>query len=356
MRLRRIDVLAFRAPIAAPEGNGVTLWRERRAALLRIEGENGRVGLGEAWAPANAIDPVLRALAAAAPGVRETAAPPHADDAADDATRACASAYALALADLGARMAGQPLWAHLGGRPRVAAYASGGLYAEDKGEAGLAAEMADHAAAGFTRVKMKVGALPLDEDCRRIVAVRRAVGDAVEIVVDALSRHDRRSVVTAVTRYAEAGAAAVQAPMPLDDVEGIAALAAATPVPLWLGEANGVPACWRRLAAIEGPLVLQVNPALNGGAPIAALARAMDRPLTLQCHATAVLQAACLHLAGTAPQIADAEYHCFHRHLQELMPEAARRVREGHVNLGDHPGLGFDLPAGDPRLSIVWSG
>lgn len=353
MDLRRIDVFAFHAPIASPAGNGVTLWRERRAALLRLESGDGHVGLGEAWAPANAVAPVLRALAASASCARDAAMPPQLREAHDDVARACASAWSLALADLGARAAGRPLWAHLGGQARVAVYASGGLYADGKDEGALAAEMAQCAAAGFTRVKMKVGALALDADCRRIAAVRRAVGDPVAVVVDALARHDRHSAIAAVARYAQAGAAAVQAPMPLDDLEGLAALAAASPVPLWLGEANGAPALWRRLAAIGGQLVLQVNPALAGGPAIASLARALGRPVTLQCHATAVLQAACLHLAGAAPQIVDVEYHRFHRHLHELLPTAARHVRDGHVVLDDRPGLGFDLPEDDPRLTRV---
>lgn len=352
MRLRRVDVLAFHAPIASPAGNGVTLWRERRAALLRLEDEDGHVGLGEAWAPSNDTGPVLDALARIAAGARAGSPPPPIAGAGaeDDVARACASAWSLARADLAARAAGLPLWAHLGGHARVAAYASGGLYADGKDEGALAAEMAGFVEAGFTRVKMKLGALPLAADCLRIAAVRRAVGDAVHLVVDALSRHDRRSAPEAVARYAGAGADAVQAPMPLDDLDGLAALAAGSPVPLWLGEAVGAQATWHRLAAIDGPLVLQVNPALAGGAGVLELARALGRPVTLQCHATAVLQAACLHLAGAMPLAVDVEHHRFHRHLHDLLPASARELRDGHVVLDDRPGLGFDLPPGDPRL------
>jgi L-alanine-DL-glutamate epimerase-like enolase superfamily enzyme len=255
-----------------------------------------------------------------------------------------------------ARDAGEPLWRFCGGRPQVDVYASGGLYAQDKDRAALAAELAGYVAAGFTTVKMKVGALALDDDLRRVETARRAIGDAA-LVVDALSRLVRDDACEAVRRFADAGASAVQAPMALDDVDGLAVLAQASPVALWVGEASHDIGLFERLARLPRPPWLQFNPALAGGTRVTALAERLGRGarVTLQCHATAVLQAASLHLAGCTGAIAHAEFHMFHRHLHDLLPASARRVRDGRVTLGDEPGLGFDLPREDARLRRVAS-
>lgn len=147
----------------------------------------------------------------------------------------------------------------------------------------------------------------------------------------------------------------MQAPLPLESLDAIAALTQASPLPLWIGEAGFDPVVFDRLASLARPPLIQLNPALVGFTQGALLARsfASRTPTTLQCHATAVLQAACLHLAGCERGIAHAEFHRFHRHLHELMPAAMHRVRDGVVTLGTEPGLGIELPAHDPRLRLV---
>lgn len=360
MRIDTLEIIAYRAPFERPEGNGVTLWTERRAALVRLTTPDGFVGLGEAWAPANAIEPVLAHLAALAPRLMggaladavATAATMEAP--ADWIAASAGSAIDMACADAMARGAGEPLWRFCGGRAQVDVYASGGLYAPHKDRAALAAELAGYVAVGFTTVKMKVGTLTLDDDLLRVASARRAIGDAT-LVVDALSRLARDDALDAVRRFADSGAMAVQAPITSDDVDGLAALAQASPVALWVGEADHDVGLFERLARLPRPPWLQLNPALAGGTRVSALAERLGgrTHVTLQCHATAVLQAASLHLAGSADAIAHAEFHMFHRHLHDLLPASARLVRGGRVTLGDEPGLGFDLPREDPRLGLV---
>ena len=366
MRIAAVSVIEYRRAFARPASNPATRWTERRAVLVRIETADGIVGLGEGWAPANDVEKLLDALArvvaprlvgadiraAAAAGL--AALEPHRGEIPGWAACAASSAIGLAELDIRARAAGQPLWMHLGGTPRARVYASGGLYADGKDERALAEELRGHVDRGFTAVKMKVGGSTLDEDFARIAAVRAAIGDG-ELIVDALSRFDAASAPAAVRRYAAAGANAVQAPLPPDDVDAVGALLRDSPLPIWLGEAVCDVALLGRLSRLEPAPWIQLNPALVGGHRTLDLANAPDAGtrVTLQCHGTAVLQAACLQLAAGGPAIAHAEFHMFHDHLHDRLPASMRRVENGVVTLGPEPGLGLALPENDGRLRLV---
>ena len=112
----------------------------------------------------------------------------------------------VALWDAIAKIAGKPLHALLselfGGktRDRCFVYVGGGWYAPGKGILELQDEMKRHLDAGYTMVKMKVGGAPLEEDMRRIEAVKRILPPQAELAVDANSKFDR----TQALRYASA--------------------------------------------------------------------------------------------------------------------------------------------------------
>ena len=88
----------------------------------------------------------------------------------------------VAVWDAVAKIADQPLH-HLlaerysGGRlsDKVFCYVGGGWYWPGQTIADLQDEMRRHLAAGYTMVKMKVGGLPVVEDCRRIEAVLKVL-------------------------------------------------------------------------------------------------------------------------------------------------------------------------------------
>jgi len=67
----------------------------------------------------------------------------------------------------------------------VAVYPGGGYYDAEKGLAGLKDEMQGYRDAGYTLMKMKVGAAPLQDDLKRIEAVLDVVGDGANLAVDA---------------------------------------------------------------------------------------------------------------------------------------------------------------------------
>ncbi|CDX51270.1 Mandelate racemase/muconate lactonizing protein [Mesorhizobium plurifarium] len=113
----------------------------------------------------------------------------------------------MAVWDAVAKIAGVPLWRLLANRYRsgiadekVWVYAAGGYYYPGKDHSKLQAEMRSYLDRGYKVVKMKIGAVPLEDDLRRIEAVLDVVGDGRHLAVDANGRFD---VETAIA-YAKA--------------------------------------------------------------------------------------------------------------------------------------------------------
>jgi L-alanine-DL-glutamate epimerase-like enolase superfamily enzyme len=259
------------------------------------------------------------------------------------------SAIDIAAWDLLARSRGEPLWKTLGGAsPEVRVYASGGLYRDGATIADLAAEMRGYRALGFDAFKMKIGAQPFARDLERVGAVRAAIGTSGTLWVDAVNQLDRGSALHWTRAMSDAGAAAIQAPVPFDDLETMAAINRDI-LPVAAGEAAHEPAQFAVL--LEAGAVTWLQPSLglcggiSGGGIVAALARARGTGVSPQTFGTAILQAAALHFGAATAGVGGVEYHRFHDHLAALLPASARAIREGTVRLGVDPGLGIAPPS-----------
>jgi D(-)-tartrate dehydratase len=104
----------------------------------------------------------------------------------------------VAVWDAVAKIAGKPLHRVLAERygagtvpDKVFCYVGGGWYWPGQTIGDLQDEMRRHLDAGYTMVKMKVGGLPLAEDCRRIEAVLEVLGNEAQLAVDANGKFDR---------------------------------------------------------------------------------------------------------------------------------------------------------------------
>ena len=113
----------------------------------------------------------------------------------------------MAVWDAVAKIAGRPLYRLLADRYRggqaddkVWVYAAGGYYYPGKDMTTLQNEMKRYRDLGYQVVKMKIGAVPIDEDVRRIEAVLAVVGNGKYLAVDANGRFDLDTAIA----YAEA--------------------------------------------------------------------------------------------------------------------------------------------------------
>jgi L-alanine-DL-glutamate epimerase-like enolase superfamily enzyme len=119
-------------------------------------------------------------------------------------------------------------------RDRVPAYAMVGWLNFSQEELKPICERA--LAQGFRAVKMKVGCPTVEEDARRIEAVRSVVGRDVKIMVDANQVHTVAEALARGKVYEELGCLWYEEPIPAHDYAGYGALAAGLTIPVATGE------------------------------------------------------------------------------------------------------------------------
>ena len=104
--------------------------------------------------------------------------------------------------------------------------------------------------------------------------------------------------------------------------------------------------CCTRWCGSSAVGMLQINAGLCGGITgalrLAACATACGIAMTTQCHGTAVLQAASLHLGAARRAVSTVEYHMFHRIFTRRCLRACSSRVDGCMDLDERPGLGID--------------
>jgi D(-)-tartrate dehydratase len=149
----------------------------------------------------------------------------------------------VAVWDAVAKIAGMPLHRLLadrfsGGRlpDKVFCYVGGGWYRAGQTTADLQDEMRRHLDAGYTMVKMKVGGMPVAEDCRRIEAVLQVLGNAARLAVDANGKFARDEALAYAKALRPFGLKWFEEPCHPLDYALYAEIAAAYDAPLATGE------------------------------------------------------------------------------------------------------------------------
>ena len=145
------------------------------------------------------------------------------------------SALDIALWDLRGKRLRQPLWKMAGGAAQRCKAYCGGIdlnFTIDR----LLANVQGYLDNGFNGVKIKVGKPELAEDVARVAAVRRLVGPSVALMVDANYALSVEASIAAARAFEPFDLLWFEEPTNPDDFDGYARIAAATRVPLAMGE------------------------------------------------------------------------------------------------------------------------
>lgn len=251
------------------------------------------------------------------------------------------SALDLALWDIKGKALNQPVARLIGGaRSAVPAYATAGLPAFSETELVAACKAA--LAAGFHGAKILVGAgRGLDEDARRIRAVRRAIG-AAPLMLDANCAFTVAEAKRLATLVVDCDITFFEEPLRGNDIMALAELRRATSIPLASGQMIQS-ITWFRDALAAGVLdIVQPNAAFCGGLTamlrILALAEAHGVPVTgAGGFEAANLPAMAGHAHGGMLEVHGAHVALRARFATE--PE----FRDGLLHVPAVPGLGFSL-------------
>ena len=175
------------------------------------------------------------------------------------------AAIDTALWDIKCRRAGVPLWQCAGGaQRRVPVYTTEGGWLHHSRQQ-LVDEAQSAKALGFRGAKMKVGRPAIAEDVDRLSAVREAVGDAFELMVDANQAFTVAEARRRAHAFASLGLGWLEEPLPAEDVDGHAELAAVATMPIAVGESLYHPSHFREYLQRRACSIVQVDCARIGG-------------------------------------------------------------------------------------------
>lgn len=253
------------------------------------------------------------------------------------------AAIEMAILDLMARTAGLPLCHLLGGAVRekaaVLTMVAGGDPQAEVANARAAQE------AGFTAFKVKVGVNAPAVDLARCRMIRDALGPNAQISGDANQGFSREEAIAFARGAEAAGLDFMEQLTDGHDLAGMAAAAAATPVPL--GADEGIHSladitAHHEAGAARGGSLKTIK--LGGLLPVMVAGRLMDRlgmavNLAGKVAETSIASAAIAHAAASLPRI-DWGTSITNQYLADDVVDTPLAIRHGHVCPPAGAGLG----------------
>lgn len=333
--------------------------------LVRVRDEDGAEGWGEAKAPVGA--------AATASIIDELLAPLVVGSRLDEISVVWERMYAgmrvrghdsgfwlealsgvdIALWDAWSRRCGQPLHAMLGGRCRssVPAYASGVPAARPgsgaAGQEAVRAEAQALRAAGYQAVKVAIGTSP-DSDLASVRTVREVFSAGTSVFADAAGQYDFPQALRAGRQLQELDVGFFEMPLPPEDIDGYARLAAKLDVPLALDSiaTRHRAVQFLRAGALQ---VLQPDVCRAGGITetmrIAVIADAFGAQATPHVSIGSPIHvAASVQCAAATPNFAWLEHWVGDNPLSSIVPKPLT-PEDGRHTVPAGPGLGVTVDA-----------
>lgn len=253
----------------------------------------------------------------------------------------------IALWDLKGKAVGLPVFRLLGGtRTAVFTYATGGYYVEGAPLGQYADELAEYVARGYRAVKLKTGALSLQDEVTRIRGVREAIGRDVLLMLDMNAPYD----VAGCIRFAEAVAPYdifwLEEPLhwylqPADFVR----LAAASPIPLAHGERE-----WHRYTVrdfIDSGAIrfVQFDSTRHAGftESLRIAHYAEQKGVAIAPHSAGHIHAHLVSAFGDAAFAAESHGQPGRHPIQDGIYRGGAETKDGMVHLTETPGFGLEI-------------
>ena len=371
MKITDIEVFVLKTSLDTPFAFSQGWVKQRSATLVRISTENGLQGWGEAFAQGLeppeiaaaaiefALKPLLIGESALDISVLWQKMYVHTRDyGRKGSVVAAISAIDIALWDIAGKHYQQPIYQLLGGcnRTSVKPYATGFYRISGQSEAArLAEEAIQHASAGFSAMKIKLG-FGIRDDINVMQAIDKALSDPdIELMVDtnhAYGRRDARYLGEALENY---NLRWYEEPVVPEDIDGYVELRQALSVPIAGGENEHTSYGFNTLFQQHAVDIAQPDIGSCGGISaardITILAQANGVMVNPHVWGSAVAQAASLQLLAWLPTTHHAlfaaqpilEYDLSaHPFRQDLISQPVR-MDNGMVNIPDSPGLGIEV-------------
>ena len=261
-----------------------------------------------------------------------------------------------ALWDISGKAAGVPVYRLLGGKCREKVR----VYQSPRG--GTPEELAEHAVAlieryGYTALKLSplppnYQAIPWNAALRaavaRVEAVRRAVGDDIDIGVDPHARiFEPARALELCTALAPLQPFFIEEPLRPENYDALAKLSQHTNVPIATGEMLYTKYEFRDLIQLQAVDIVQPDVCLTGGLwemkKIAALAEAQYMSVAPHNPCGPVANAVNVHFAASTQNFLVLEYIPDDESPRRDLVDEPMKLVNGYLELPERPGLGLDL-------------
>jgi L-alanine-DL-glutamate epimerase-like enolase superfamily enzyme len=351
-----VRVSAYTVPTKTPESDGTLEWHETTIVLVELTA-GGKTGIGYSYADVataqlieHSLTPKIKGGSAFDIGalwqkmgiaVRNLGR--------CGITSMAIAAVDNALWDLKGKLLDLSVVSLLGlVRSEVMAYGSGGFTSYTEHE--LLEQMTGWAEAGMRAVKMKIGR-DAAADVKRVLSVRKAIGQHVELFVDANGAYTRKQALGQAYLFKDMGVTWFEEPVSSDDLDGLRLLRDACPprMNIAAGEYGYTTWYFEKMLSAGAVDVLQADATrcqgISGFMQADALCEGHSMPLS--AHTAPSIHA---HACCASQRVIHTEYFFDHVRLEKMAFDGAIEAEKGMLrpNL-DRPGLGLTWKAADMR-------
>ncbi len=358
MKIADIQIGRLSLPLAHPFKTALRTVERIEDVAVKVVGDNGMVGYGEA--PPTAVitgDTPGSILCAIEDYIKPNLVGMDLDDlpAVMNALNSCLihntspkAAVDMALYDLWAKGRGKPLYQLLGGaRNSFETDLTISVNSVDE----MVKDSLEAVKRGFTVLKIKVGKEGM-ADIDRVTAIRKAVGTDVKLRVDANQGWTAAESVAIIKTMEARGLniELVEQPVPADDIAGLKYVTGQVETPILADEAVFSPTDAANLITIRAADLINIKLMKTGGIWNALKICAMAKQHNMGCMIGCMLEsqvavAAAAHLCGGQEVITMADLDG--PSLCSCEPFPGGPIFDGPtIRLNDTPGIGLELPDG----------
>jgi len=357
MKVESLDIGAYTVPTPEPESDGTLTWTETTVVTVEAHA-GGTSGLGFTYATAacaRLIRDVFAGVVVGAdpmdgPGLWLAMVRSARNLGRPGLVSMAIAAVDTALWDLKAQLLKQPLARLLGPvREEVPVYGSGGFTSLSDNQ--LVEQLTGWTQGdGIPRVKMKIGTDRGGRerrDLERVALARRAVGDEVELYVDANGGYGRKQAVRVGRALADLDVRWFEEPVSSDDLDGLRGVRDQCQLDVAAGEYGADLSYFERMVAAGAVDCLQADVSRCAGITewlrVAAVAAAHN--LELSGHCAQSLHA---HPATAIPNLRHLEYFADHARVDRLLFDGVLDPVGGSLRPDQsRPGMGLELKRAD---------
>ena len=315
MEIKNLETFQLSAPLEIPFGWSQDTISSRSVGLVKITTDDGIVGWGEGCGGPSAavVEDILAPLIIGENPINRLKLWQKMFHSLYNANLAVGyggsaiSAIDTALWDITGKILGLPIYDLLGGQIRnsVPVYATGLYYTEGEMPTRLLAEARGYVESGFIGMKTKIGGLKIEDDVKRVKAIRDEIGPDIKLMVDANQAYNVSSAIRIGQKLAHLDLVWFEEPVNAQDIDGYLSVKSSLPMAIAGGENLRTRYEFQQFLSRRAYDIVQPDIINVGGISemrnVAMTANTMGIQVNPHVWGSPIMIAASLHVASTLP-------------------------------------------------------